>query len=69
MATPPIPQRINLGLDPEVRAALARSAGDHHRPVAYEAEHLVVEGLVANGYLERGAVQAEDTKAPKVAMR
>ena len=52
------PARIVLPLEPEAREALARSAGDNHRPVHYEAEHLVVRGLVEGGYLERPAPSA-----------
>ena len=47
------PRRVVLPLEPEVREALARSAADNHRPVHYEAEHIVVLALIEQGYLER----------------
>jgi hypothetical protein len=66
VATTSVPHRIVLGLEPEARAALARSASDHHRPVAYEAEHMVVEALIENGYLEAGSLPSDLGEYPHV---
>ena len=64
MATTSVPHRIVLGLEPDARAALVRSAGDHHRPVAYEAEHMVVEALIESGYLEAESLPSDPGEYP-----
>jgi len=51
---------IALRVDPKVKAATRRAADDDHRSMASLVEKLLVEYLVAAGYLKAPPASADD---------